>query len=186
MLEMYFFIFLETHNTVAHSSEGWWEKPSLNCLTSVDSSRSLGHTCSVHTIQSQRFSAGISTFDGNSILRYITRPFHNGNTVGVKGLQDGRRVSREAASGERTSEPPALLATSNSIIYPKLIPLIASGHSRPSGAPESEIIVRSMCVARAWEVSTDVAQSGEGFSHQRIGCNWIPSSYRSFTTLGVR
>ena len=119
------------------------------CATSVDSSPFLGYTWSVHTIQSQRFSAGIRTSNGNSILRYITRTSHAGHAVGVRGLQDGRQVSREAASDQRASDPPAPLAAPNNISRPELIPLIASAHSPPSGAPEPEIIVRSMCVARA-------------------------------------
>ena len=120
------------------------------CATSVDSSLSLGYTSNVHTIQSKRFSAGIRTSNPNSILRYIARPSHGGHAVGVRGLQDGRRVSWEAASGQGDSDHPATLAAPNNIRYPELIPLISSAHSPPpDGATESEIILRSMCVARA-------------------------------------
>ena len=96
------------------------------CATSVDSSLSLGYTSNVHTIQSKRFSAGIRTSNSNSILRYIARPSHGGHAVGVRDLQDGRRVSRGAASGQRASDPPAPLTALNNISYPELIPLIAS------------------------------------------------------------
>ena len=119
------------------------------CDTTVDSSHSLGYTWSIHTIKSRRFSDGICTSNRNFILRYMTRPSHGGHAVGVRGFQDGRRIPREVATYQRGSDPPAPSAALNNIRYPELIPLIASGHTPPAGAPESKIIVTSMCVARA-------------------------------------
>ena len=78
----------------------------------------------------------------------MTRPSHGGHAVGVRGLQDGRRVSREAAIGQSGSDPPAPLAAPNNTSYPELIPLLASAQSPPAGAPESEIIVVTIHVCR--------------------------------------
>ena len=97
--------------------------------------------------QEHHHCGGICSFNRNSILRYMTRPSHGRHAVGVRDFKDGPRIPLEAARIQRASDTPAPSAATNKISYPKLIPLTASAHSSPAGAPVSEIIVRSMCVA---------------------------------------
>ena len=80
------------------------QKPCLMCATSVNSSRSLGYTWRVHTIQSRRFSAGIRYSNCNSIFRYIPRPSHGGHAVGVRGFWDGPKFPgrRQVAGADPT------------------------------------------------------------------------------------
>ena len=183
------------------------------CDTSVGSSRSLGlHMKNLHDDVSEIdtwnwyflccLPWGNMSTEHQTSLWDMTRPSPHGNAVGLKGFHHGWRIPREAASSRCLSNPRTPSAAPNTIGCSEKIPL--SAHSVLCGSTwhtavqtkelilrfgrsnQSKIIVISMCVARAREVSTDAAPSGEGFSHQRIGPSWTPRSTRNFMIWGVR